>query len=55
MVAVWETIHREAVHVTALLVEAYIFTCEGVRYAGGGLQASQQEASRWEGRVRQVE
>ena len=36
-------------------VEAYVFTCEGVRYAGGGLQASQQEASRWEGRVRQVE
>lgn len=35
--------------------KAYVFTCEGVRYAGGGLQASQQEASRWEGRVRQVE
>lgn len=26
-----------------------------MRYAGGGHQATQQENSRWEGRVRQVE
>ena len=32
--------------------QAYVFTCEGVRYAGG---QPVQEASRWEGRVRQVE
>lgn len=35
--------------------KAYVFTCQGVRYAGGGHQATQQENSRWEGRVRQVE
>ncbi|CAJ1327759.1 unnamed protein product, partial [Effrenium voratum] len=34
------------------LPKAYVFTCEGVRYAGG---QPVQEASRWEGRVRQVE
>ena len=37
------------------LCEAYVFTCQGVRYAGGGHLATQQEHSRWEGRVRQVE
>ena len=35
--------------------EAYVFTCQGVRYAGGGHQATQQENCRWEGRVKQVE
>jgi len=35
--------------------KAYVFTCQGVRYAGGGRQTTSQENSRWEGRVRQVE
>ena len=34
--------------------QAYVFTCQGVRYTHGP-EAVQQEHSRWEGRVRQVE
>ena len=54
-VVVLLSLFRVAAIYSWMQLQAYVFTCQGVRYAGGGRQTTSQENSRWEGRVRQVE